>query len=76
MIERIALSATPFNWCTCGGQVDVCTPSTARRSVNSRDKNSPALSLWSVPTMRAGDECPALRSALKEAMNLRTCPGA
>eukprot|EP00965_Chrysotila_dentata_P057509 1907715-Pleurochrysis_carterae.AAC.1 len=20
MIERIALSATPFNWCTCGGQ--------------------------------------------------------
>eukprot|EP00965_Chrysotila_dentata_P043413 1443464-Pleurochrysis_carterae.AAC.1 len=20
MIERIALSETPFNWCTCGGQ--------------------------------------------------------
>eukprot|EP00965_Chrysotila_dentata_P045225 1502924-Pleurochrysis_carterae.AAC.6 len=26
--------------------------------------------------MRVGDERPALRSALKEAMNLRTCPAA
>eukprot|EP00965_Chrysotila_dentata_P008416 274348-Pleurochrysis_carterae.AAC.1 len=51
-MERIALSATPFNWCTCGGQMEVCTPSNARSSVNSRDRNLPALSLWSVPTMR------------------------
>eukprot|EP00965_Chrysotila_dentata_P258449 6213222-Pleurochrysis_carterae.AAC.1 len=31
-MERIALSATPFSWCTCGGHVEVCTPSDARRS--------------------------------------------
>eukprot|EP00965_Chrysotila_dentata_P176753 5837741-Pleurochrysis_carterae.AAC.1 len=52
MMDRIALSATPFSWRTCGGQVDVCTPSDARRSVNSRDRNSPASSLCRVPTMR------------------------
>eukprot|EP00965_Chrysotila_dentata_P234294 6200084-Pleurochrysis_carterae.AAC.1 len=45
-MEQIARSATPFNWCTCGGQVEVCTPSDAS------DRNSPALSLWSVPTIR------------------------
>eukprot|EP00965_Chrysotila_dentata_P005295 173827-Pleurochrysis_carterae.AAC.4 len=68
-MERIALSATPFSWCTWGGHVDVCTPSEARRSVNSRDKNSPALSLCSVPTMRVGDGRPAFSSVLKAAMN-------
>eukprot|EP00965_Chrysotila_dentata_P045103 1498652-Pleurochrysis_carterae.AAC.1 len=71
MIDQIALSATPFSWCTCGGQVEVCTPSDARSSVNSRDRNSPALSLWRVPTIRVGDGRPAFSSALKAAMNLR-----
>eukprot|EP00965_Chrysotila_dentata_P092337 3047615-Pleurochrysis_carterae.AAC.1 len=54
IMDRIARSATPFNWWTCGGQVEVCTPFSDRNSVNSRERNSPALSLWRVPTMRAG----------------------
>eukprot|EP00965_Chrysotila_dentata_P015535 513930-Pleurochrysis_carterae.AAC.1 len=45
MMERMARSATPLSWWTCGGQVVLCTPASARNSVNSRDKNSPALSL-------------------------------
>eukprot|EP00965_Chrysotila_dentata_P226362 6195363-Pleurochrysis_carterae.AAC.5 len=45
MIERIARSATPLSWCTCGGQVEVCTWLVARKSVTSFERNSPALSL-------------------------------
>eukprot|EP00965_Chrysotila_dentata_P005987 196322-Pleurochrysis_carterae.AAC.1 len=54
-MDLMALSATPFSWWTCGGQVVACTPSRARRSVNSRERNSPALSLCIVPTMREVD---------------------
>eukprot|EP00965_Chrysotila_dentata_P048490 1608629-Pleurochrysis_carterae.AAC.1 len=49
MMDRMARSATPLSWWTCGGQVELCTPRSARNSVNSGDKNSPALSLCSVP---------------------------
>eukprot|EP00965_Chrysotila_dentata_P138029 4565805-Pleurochrysis_carterae.AAC.1 len=48
----MARSATPFNWWTWGGQVEECLPRSERRSVNSRERNSPALSLCKVPTMR------------------------
>eukprot|EP00965_Chrysotila_dentata_P205722 6183127-Pleurochrysis_carterae.AAC.1 len=43
-MERIARSATPLNWCTYGGQVVLLTPWAARNSVNSCERNSPALS--------------------------------
>eukprot|EP00965_Chrysotila_dentata_P115573 3819488-Pleurochrysis_carterae.AAC.4 len=45
MMERLAHSATPLSWCTSGGQVVLCTPASARNSVNSRERNSPALLL-------------------------------
>eukprot|EP00965_Chrysotila_dentata_P002248 73669-Pleurochrysis_carterae.AAC.1 len=35
IIERMASSATPFSWCTCGGQVELWTWFDARKSVNS-----------------------------------------
>eukprot|EP00965_Chrysotila_dentata_P115115 3805936-Pleurochrysis_carterae.AAC.2 len=47
---RIARSATPFSWCTCGGHVVAFTPLALRKAANSADRNSPALSLWNVPT--------------------------
>eukprot|EP00965_Chrysotila_dentata_P008985 292179-Pleurochrysis_carterae.AAC.1 len=72
-MDRIARSATPFNWWTCGGQVDVCTPFSDRNSVNSRERNSPAVSLWRVPAMRAGRGEFLLARAEKDAMNLRIC---
>eukprot|EP00965_Chrysotila_dentata_P134941 4463260-Pleurochrysis_carterae.AAC.1 len=60
----------------CGGHVDECTPCLEGKSVNSRDRNSPALSLCKVPTMRAGRwECLFAR-AVKEARSLRTWEGA
>eukprot|EP00965_Chrysotila_dentata_P099232 3281336-Pleurochrysis_carterae.AAC.1 len=38
----------------CGGQVEVWTPRSDKNSVNSLDRNSPALSLCRVPMMRVG----------------------
>eukprot|EP00965_Chrysotila_dentata_P031546 1051795-Pleurochrysis_carterae.AAC.3 len=38
--------------------------------------NSPALSLWIVPTIRVGVSRPAFRRAAKPARNLRMCAGA
>eukprot|EP00965_Chrysotila_dentata_P237696 6202065-Pleurochrysis_carterae.AAC.1 len=61
MMLRIARSATPLSWWTCGGHVVACTPSRASRSANWWDRNSPALSLWIVPTTRVGVSRPALR---------------
>eukprot|EP00965_Chrysotila_dentata_P147809 4878939-Pleurochrysis_carterae.AAC.2 len=54
MMDRIARSATPLSWWTCGGQVVLCTPRDARKSLNSFDRNSPALSLCKVPMTCAG----------------------
>eukprot|EP00965_Chrysotila_dentata_P059272 1967539-Pleurochrysis_carterae.AAC.1 len=76
MMLRIARSATPFSWCTCGGQVVAWTPLPASSSVNCFDRNSPALSLWIVPTTRVGVSRPALRRAVKLARNCRMCAGA
>eukprot|EP00965_Chrysotila_dentata_P015220 503216-Pleurochrysis_carterae.AAC.1 len=64
---RMARSATPFNWWTCGGQAVACTPSLAKSSVNWRKRNSPALSLCRVPTTRVGVLRPSLRSAVNPA---------
>eukprot|EP00965_Chrysotila_dentata_P230126 6197588-Pleurochrysis_carterae.AAC.4 len=66
---RIARSATPFNWCTCGGQVVEWTPLRANSSVKCRERNSPALSLCIVPTTRVGVSRPELRRAVKLARN-------
>eukprot|EP00965_Chrysotila_dentata_P132024 4364597-Pleurochrysis_carterae.AAC.1 len=49
MTLRMALSATPFSWCTCGGHVVALTPFELRNEAKSADRNSPALSLWNVP---------------------------
>eukprot|EP00965_Chrysotila_dentata_P070008 2312332-Pleurochrysis_carterae.AAC.2 len=76
MTLLMARSATPFSWWTCGGQVVVCTPSSARSSVNYLERNSPALSLCSVPTTRVGLSRPSLRRAVKPARNIRMCLGA
>eukprot|EP00965_Chrysotila_dentata_P025933 860369-Pleurochrysis_carterae.AAC.2 len=52
------------------------TPDDARNSVNSEERNSPALSLCYVPiTWRCVPER-LLSSALKEAIKRRTCAGA
>eukprot|EP00965_Chrysotila_dentata_P093173 3077408-Pleurochrysis_carterae.AAC.1 len=45
LMERMARSATPLSWWVCDGHVVLCTPASARKSVNSRDRYSPALSL-------------------------------
>eukprot|EP00965_Chrysotila_dentata_P170547 5630192-Pleurochrysis_carterae.AAC.1 len=71
-MERIARSATPLSSWTCGGQVEECTPESARKSVNRVERNSPALSEWSVPTKRWGSFAFVFSRAAKEAMNLRT----
>ena len=52
MMDRMARSATPLSWCTCGGQVVRVIDSLSRYSENSLDMNSPALSRCSWPTMR------------------------
>eukprot|EP00965_Chrysotila_dentata_P029582 983472-Pleurochrysis_carterae.AAC.1 len=67
MILRIARSATPFSWWTCGGQVVAWMPLSARNSVNCFERNSPALSLWSVPTTRVGVARPSLSRAVNPA---------
>eukprot|EP00965_Chrysotila_dentata_P163155 5388207-Pleurochrysis_carterae.AAC.2 len=72
----MARSATPFNWWTCGGQVDECIPRSDKKSVNSLERNSPALSLCMVPTIRMGRSAFLFARAVKEAMNLRTCADA
>eukprot|EP00965_Chrysotila_dentata_P118503 3917773-Pleurochrysis_carterae.AAC.1 len=76
MMLRIARSATPFSWWTCGGHVAACTPSSASSSVNCFERNSPALSLWSVSTTRVGVSRPSLRRAVKPARKRRMCLGA
>eukprot|EP00965_Chrysotila_dentata_P153513 5073640-Pleurochrysis_carterae.AAC.1 len=73
---RIARSATPFRACTCGGDVVECTDPSASRSANSREMNSPALSVWMVPTVLAGVERCELSSALNSAKNRFTQDGA
>ena len=40
-------------------------------SVNSRDRNSPALSIWSCPTMRTGSDLPTLDNAFNLATKER-----
>eukprot|EP00965_Chrysotila_dentata_P033887 1128341-Pleurochrysis_carterae.AAC.1 len=76
MMLRIARSATPFNWWTCGGHVVACMPSSARNSVNCLERNSPALSLWSVPTTRVGVSRPSLSRAVNPARKCLMCDGA
>eukprot|EP00965_Chrysotila_dentata_P149212 4927943-Pleurochrysis_carterae.AAC.1 len=76
MMLRIARSATPLSWWTCGGQVVACTPSSESSSVNCFERNSPALSLWSVPTTRVGVSRPSFKSAVNPARKLRICLGA
>eukprot|EP00965_Chrysotila_dentata_P055480 1840636-Pleurochrysis_carterae.AAC.1 len=73
---RIARSATPFSWWTCGGHVAAWMPSSARNSVNCFERNLPALSLWSVPTIRVGVSRPLLSRAVKPARKRRMCVGA
>eukprot|EP00965_Chrysotila_dentata_P184376 6086777-Pleurochrysis_carterae.AAC.3 len=75
-MDRIARSATPSSSCTCGGQVVVCTPEAVKKSAKRVDRNSPALSEWSVPTSRRGSGWFWLSSAAKDARNLRTYKGA
>eukprot|EP00965_Chrysotila_dentata_P172207 5682764-Pleurochrysis_carterae.AAC.1 len=76
MMLRIARSATPLSWWTCGGQVVACTPSSETSSVNCFERNSPALSLWSVPTTRVGVSRPSFKRAVNPARKLRMCLGA
>eukprot|EP00965_Chrysotila_dentata_P166521 5498026-Pleurochrysis_carterae.AAC.2 len=73
---RIARSATPFRACTCGGDVVACTELSASRPVNSRETNSPALSVWMAPTARTGTERLELSSALSSAKKRLTHAGA
>eukprot|EP00965_Chrysotila_dentata_P169439 5594847-Pleurochrysis_carterae.AAC.3 len=73
----MARSATPFSWCTCGGHVVAWTPLAERKAANSADRNSPALSLWKVPTTcLAPSRRLRFSNAVKEAMNVRTAAGA
>eukprot|EP00965_Chrysotila_dentata_P057206 1898040-Pleurochrysis_carterae.AAC.1 len=58
-----------------GGHVDKCMPRSDKKSVNSRDRNSPALPVWTGPTMRVGRAAFLLARAVKEAMNFRRCGG-
>eukprot|EP00965_Chrysotila_dentata_P108979 3600320-Pleurochrysis_carterae.AAC.2 len=51
-------------------------PSSARNSVNCLDRNSPALSLWSVPTTCVGVSRPSLSRAVNPARNRLMCDGA
>ena len=75
-MELIARSATPLSACTCGGQVVCATSSVSSSSVNLRERNSPALSVWSEPTMRTGAGDLLLACAFMEAMKERTFSGA
>eukprot|EP00965_Chrysotila_dentata_P029549 982555-Pleurochrysis_carterae.AAC.1 len=50
-------------------------PRSDKKSVNSLKRNSPALSLWMVPTVRTGRAAFLFARAVKEAMSLRTCVG-
>ena len=45
MMLRMARSATPLSECTCGGQVVCVMPAESKNSVNSRERNSPALNV-------------------------------
>eukprot|EP00965_Chrysotila_dentata_P156588 5174237-Pleurochrysis_carterae.AAC.6 len=76
MTLRMARSATPFSWCTWGGHVVECIPRVCGKAANSEDKNSPALSLCSVPT--SFEPLVELRfsAAVNSARNLRTAVGA
>eukprot|EP00965_Chrysotila_dentata_P075322 2487353-Pleurochrysis_carterae.AAC.6 len=72
----MARSATPLSSWTYGGHVVVCTPESARKSAKRVERNYPALSEWIVPTSRFGSALFWLRSAAKDARNLRTKAGA
>eukprot|EP00965_Chrysotila_dentata_P132757 4389549-Pleurochrysis_carterae.AAC.1 len=76
MIVRMARSATPLRACTCGGDVVAWMELSASRSVNSREINSPALSVCMVPTVRAGASRRVLSRALNSARNRFTHAGA
>ena len=67
-IERTARSATPFSWCTCGGQVVWLIPSEARRSLNSCERNSAALSQCTAPRTMEGLLARELTTDLRVAM--------
>eukprot|EP00965_Chrysotila_dentata_P151737 5014733-Pleurochrysis_carterae.AAC.2 len=58
MMLCIALTATPFRWCSCGGQVVALTPFALRKDAKSAARNSPALSLWNVPITRVAPSFP------------------
>eukprot|EP00966_Prymnesium_polylepis_P304336 7031612-Prymnesium_polylepis.1 len=49
-MDRMARSATPLSSWTCGEHVDCATLSS--RSRYSRDRNSPALSVWIDATLK------------------------
>eukprot|EP00965_Chrysotila_dentata_P139425 4610300-Pleurochrysis_carterae.AAC.2 len=51
-------------------------PSSAIKSVNCLERNSPALLLWSVLTTRVGVSRPSLSRAVKPARNRLMCDGA
>eukprot|EP00965_Chrysotila_dentata_P144369 4769176-Pleurochrysis_carterae.AAC.1 len=76
MVVRMARSATPLSACTCGGEVVAWTKPLASSSVNSREMNSPALSVWIVPMILAGVSRRVLSSALNSARNRLTQAGA
>ena len=76
MIERIARSATPLSECTCGGHVVRSMVSLSRYSVNSFERNSPALSICSWPTTLIGSARPTLTSAFSFATKARIFAGA
>ena len=75
--ERMARSAMPFSSCTWGGQVDWATLSASSRSLYSRDRNSPALSVWIAATLKASSAPKRLASKeLKLLTNVRVYSGA
>eukprot|EP00965_Chrysotila_dentata_P041160 1365861-Pleurochrysis_carterae.AAC.1 len=76
MTLRMARSATPFNWCTWGGHVVEFIPRVWRNAANSEDKNSPALSLCSVPTSFEPRVELRFKAAVNSARNLWTAAGA
>ena len=67
MIIRMDRSATPFSACTYGGQVVCAMRDSSRNSVNSRDRNSPALSVCKAPTAYLGSSLLREMSAFSDA---------
>ena len=54
MIIWMDRSATPFSACTYGGQVVCLMSDSSKNSLNSRERNSPALSVCKDPTAYLG----------------------